>query len=1189
MTPDGEDEGEETFTKAVKKRKAASEKSSIILLEDQVDILPPEAVVDDFVYQAMQNAYDPNTNTVRDLKVDDSDLPFAKNYYDFCANLAGTNIKMPFARQLWMGVHLMGEVCPRCTHPNAFIMEKIPVDLDPHVLASKMVLLEFGRCPKCKVSKGELILKKELKDYVELVLVGGQRLGKCGSADTIVLTQDGPRYLGSFFEKDTPEGFSDYPDSLPDLALEKGQRARPTKLYKERPLKLIQLDFSNNVRLKCTDNHPLWNGYEYVKASEIQVGDSFPIRVGQNSWSSSYVSLSRFHKMTETQFSSRMKTARKYSLDRDRLDLPEGYLTENIARLLGYYVSEGNSPGRGQAFCITNTDQNILKDCRRTISDLFGSPYVKYRIPKDSDTPVGLVVRHPRVSIFVDAMLGGQFGKKSAGVFVPPAIMQSPRPVVAAFLSALFEGDGGLDGGRVCYSSLSERLVREVQQLLFNFGIYCGIGNKWTWAANGSENQVSKLGWGLGITSLVHLKRFRDLIGFQSERKKAELQQSIDQKENNTKRNPFKGDHLPPFMMQEWRQLKDEAFEATRDVFVLDSWGRKKHVRIRDAFKGTKPSRGNMPLTRRCIEASLNAQAELAIHLPKDLRTRVEKFILTALNNDIIWVKVKSKTRMEKAEPSYDFNVPKYHRFVGNGLVNHNSTFTATLVAYVVHKMLKSPRLSSIAQGIQAFTPLTGSFVALSTTKSIKLLWNPVRDMISVSVWFQDYFKMLDYYGKKYGKELYQFSATGTYLRVFTKGLDMYPEGPSKRTLRGPTRFIAATDELGHFPYNLEQVDENGDEIEDERERANGDEVHQVLTNSLATVRTEVLNLYSKGFNTLPQGLNLSISSPASHKDKIMRLYKESQDSDIVLGVKAATWEVSPLYTRDHPIIADMYKRNPRKAERDFGANPPELESSIFNRDQIRDNFCVQPLFSVQYDHSHPERTRATLVELHKPNSFAPSILSLDAGLTDNAFSLCLSQQSRGDTRVTAKSVLEVVPQPGKQIDFVFLYQNLIRKIIKTCNVKAVFADRWNSIHILQSIETEFPDVIAKQVTLKTRDFDAFIQFQNAGLLELPVLELEPERIEAVTNYKTELLRFPASHLYRQFLTVQYIGGTLYKGSGSTDDIFRSVVLGVVKHLDPKIREHLDKFKDTSREELKPEQFILVSGRSTMNPWMQRR
>lgn len=528
------------------------------------------------------------------------------------------------------------------------------------------------------------------------------------------------------------------------------------------------------------------------------------------------------------------------------------------------------------------------------------------------------------------------------------------------------------------------------------------------------------------------------------------------------------------------------------------------------------------------------------------------------------------------------------HSLIQDGLLNDyyelvfvagqrsgKSTVAATLVTYMLHRYLKSPKLSSLATGIQDFTPLTMSFVALTVTKALKLLWVPIRDMIGASQWFEDYFALLDRIGRETGRELYQFKPTGTYCRVFHKSLELMPEGPSKRNLRGATRACAVTDELGWFPYNP-KPDEDADQAE-ERERANADEVYTALDNSLATVRTAVPALYAKGVFTYPQAMNLNLSSPASWKDKIMRLWKESQDSKLALGVKAATWDISPMYTRDHPFIVDKFNRNARNAARDFGAEPPALSSTIFDRDILAKLFNQKMWYRPSYE-NHVDKTVANLVAEFEPQQLPPAVLSLDAGVVNNSFALTLLFKA-GDTYVTPL-VLEVIPEDGKPINFPRMYAQVIKPIIQSCNVRLVVSDRWNSIYVLDQIREDFPNkVITRQITLKTADFKEFRALVASGQLLMPELELGIGQIETATDYRTAFKRYAASHLFSQFLTIQEIAGMFYKGEGATDDILRSLIVASTALLDAKLSEYMRSCQTIDRSATSTQAVVLVGSR----------
>ncbi|MFY1674370.1 intein-containing DNA gyrase subunit A [Plantactinospora sp. WMMB334] len=72
--------------------------------------------------------------------------------------------------------------------------------------------------------------------------------------------------------------------------------------------------------------------------------------------------------------------------------------------------------------------------------------------------------------------LGELVGARSAATFVPEFVWQGPAAVKRAFLQALFEGDGSSsllprNTIQISYSTRSQRLAREIQQLLLEFGV----------------------------------------------------------------------------------------------------------------------------------------------------------------------------------------------------------------------------------------------------------------------------------------------------------------------------------------------------------------------------------------------------------------------------------------------------------------------------------------------------------------------------------------------------------------------------------------------------------------------------------------------------------------------------------------------------------------------------------------------
>lgn len=482
------------------------------------------------------------------------------------------------------------------------------------------------------------------------------------------------------------------------------------------------------------------------------------------------------------------------------------------------------------------------------------------------------------------------------------------------------------------------------------------------------------------------------------------------------------------------------------------------------------------------------------------------------------------------------------------------STVTSTMASYLLHCYLKLPKLSAFCEGIQDSSPLTATFVGVRATDAYNLLWTPVIKILDASPWFQQYHEMLKYNGNKLGKELYK--KKDVFLRYEHKNIEMYPSGPTKRGLRGRTRFLGAIDELGWFP--VKKHDPNDTE-EAEREHADAEEVYTALDRSLATIRTELLDVIQrKEYNTLMNAFQINISSPSSKKDKLFRLMEANRNSNEALSIHLATWEMSPRFTRDNPIIVKAYENNPITAERDYGANPPAAAFPFIESvDAIKKCFTGKNTVGIVTAdrEAHGKSYRAAKIGvMHPLNEIPPSILSIDAGYNNNSFALTIG--FRKSVKVVVPVLIEVQPGRGNVIHYNALYEKVISPLIKAYNVKFVFADRWQSISILHRIQDEF-GIESGMYSVKMPDFNLTRSKLEAEEFSLPSIEKEITDNEAVVNYPSAFFNSPAAHLFFQMKTVSESGKTVIKGDGYTDDLFRSLVLLSSKLFDPKIEEKI--------------------------------
>lgn len=491
-------------------------------------------------------------------------------------------------------------------------------------------------------------------------------------------------------------------------------------------------------------------------------------------------------------------------------------------------------------------------------------------------------------------------------------------------------------------------------------------------------------------------------------------------------------------------------------------------------------------------------------------------------------------------EETFDIRVPNGSTFIANGILNHNSgksAFFNLLVPYLTHKWLKVEKPVETL-GLMSSSILIGTCTALTWAKAQELLYEPISNAIENSRWFQQYFQLLDDYEERTGIELYKFK--DTFLSFSHKNLILNTSGPNKRTLRGSTRWLSITDEIGWFPHG----DDN-----DERERASANEVYVSLDRSLKTVRKTGLKLLQSGYDNIPLAYGCSISSPSSYNDKIMELVRNFKGSKEVLVHQAPTWEMNPLFTKED--FAKEYQDDPIKAERDFGANPPMAENAWISDVKSLDHLLVNRwVIDYQYDHftnrSGVDMVFGKLRSTKAPPTCPPTVLTIDAGYSNNSFALAITANDGRGANVLA--VAEIAPKKGiTVINYTRTVKQLLYPLIKAFNVQAVGADRWNSLKLLQDIEEDC-HVQTFQYSLKPTDFDLVYDYlmEDLPAIKLPRPEMELGQIFVTSDYPHGFKYKPNSHLYHQFSTVNVDGrGSVEKGNGYTDDILRAVALGI--------------------------------------------
>jgi stage V sporulation protein R len=150
---------------------------------------------------------------------------------------------------------------------------------------------------------------------------------------------------------------------------------------------------------------------------------------------------------------------------RASIQAPE-IVDERLASFLGYLLSDGNISECKRVVSLTTGDEEQADRFSALSEELFGIKPIKvkddarWRIHLYSQNLIGFL-----------GHLGCPTGYSARIKTVPEVILQSPKPVVAAFLSSYFDGDGYAGELGIILSTSSEELGKVVQLILLNFGI----------------------------------------------------------------------------------------------------------------------------------------------------------------------------------------------------------------------------------------------------------------------------------------------------------------------------------------------------------------------------------------------------------------------------------------------------------------------------------------------------------------------------------------------------------------------------------------------------------------------------------------------------------------------------------------------------------------------------------------------
>ena len=170
-----------TVNKKKKKKKKEKNTNTIFNfdIDNQIDIInsfKKEKNVEKDFMSMIDDVISSEFNEIPNFDIDDRDFKLAKNFYEFSTSPKFLGVK-PFPAQMEIALNIFLDYCPKCSNKKFY--KNIQHDCDLEDFEDNLVLLEHGKCPKCKKNRLELVDEGYFNSiYNELAACAGQRSGK---------------------------------------------------------------------------------------------------------------------------------------------------------------------------------------------------------------------------------------------------------------------------------------------------------------------------------------------------------------------------------------------------------------------------------------------------------------------------------------------------------------------------------------------------------------------------------------------------------------------------------------------------------------------------------------------------------------------------------------------------------------------------------------------------------------------------------------------------------------------------------------------------------------------------------------------------------------------------------------------------------------------------------------------------
>ena len=358
----------------------------------------------------------------------------------------------------------------------------------------------------------------------------------CVVSGSMIVTDRGFLRVGEIVENNLPVQVSDGAGTRRIYDWAKFEERETVRVRTRRGL---QLEGSITHRVRLPDGN--WKAL-----GEIEVGDRVAIALGANVWATESVRLDwqpaerltlqraaevagvsiwtmlRYRDGKNVRKSAQLAVVNeRYERDFDALSfnqnkratvrIPE-IVDERFGAFLGYLIGDGHISDKKRVIGLTTGDEAQADHFAELTRELFViEPRKKW-----DQTKWRVLFSSRTVQDFLSS-LGLKTGFAARVKDVPDCILKSPKPVVAAFLRALYDCDGYAGPHGVILATSSPTMSEQVQMILLNFGVR-------------STRRPHRDGCWHVHTQGLSAKAFQERIGFGLPRKQEKLRQYVEER-----------------------------------------------------------------------------------------------------------------------------------------------------------------------------------------------------------------------------------------------------------------------------------------------------------------------------------------------------------------------------------------------------------------------------------------------------------------------------------------------------------------------------------------------------------------------------------------------------------------------------------------------------------------------------------